>query len=249
MNTKRFILVSTSVLLLTFSAFPLLILIVESFRPAHLSNYLLILSKKTYATALWNTLKLCTFTTLITVVIGLPLAWLLEKTDLPQKKLFKSLFAIPYIIPPYIGAMAWIKLLNPNSGSLNRLLANGLSLAEAPFNIYSMTGAVWVLGLFFYSFILLACVSAFQKMDPALEEAALMCGAGRLRAFKDVTFPLLTPALLGGVILVFVAAGAAFGVPALLMMPVRLFVLTTKIYNDVISLSGGIMRAASLSVI
>ncbi len=76
-----------------------------------------------------------------------------------------------------------------------------------------------------------------------------MCGANHFQTFKKITLPLLTPALLSGTVLVGMATATAFGVPALLLMPVRKFVLTTKIYTDVLSYSGGIMKAASLSVL
>jgi iron(III) transport system permease protein len=249
LTPKYLILFFSASFLLYFSAFPLGLLVFETLLPKNIQTYLFIFSKKVYWNALSNTLILCTGTTLFTVIVGVPLSWILFKTDIPKKGLLKSLFTIPYIIPPYIGAIAWIKLLNPNSGSVNMLLMNWFSLEKAPFSIYSMGGSIWILGLFFYSFILLSCLAAFEKMDPSLEEAALMCGASRKQTFWDVTLPLLTPALMGGMILVFVAAGASFGVPALVMMPVRLFVLTTKIYTDVIGFSGGIMKAASLSVV
>lgn len=249
LSTKSIVLVGVSLILLYFSVFPLLMLLVESLHPQHIQNYHLIITQKSYGSALFNTLKLSTLTTLFTLLIGLPLSWLLHKTDLPFKSLFRSLFSIPYIIPPYIGAIAWIKLLNPTSGSLNLVFKGWLNLTNSPFNIYSMWGAVWVLSLFFYNFVFLSCLSALEKSDPSLEEASLMSGANKFQTFRSITLPLLTPALAAGMILVFIATASTFGVPALLLMPTRIFVLTTKIYNDVIGYSGGIARAAALSVI
>ncbi len=244
-SLKHICFIVVTCLILYFSAFPLLILVIESLKSGF-ANYRDILFSKTYGTSLWNTLKLCSLTTLMTVLMGVPLAWILHKTDLPYKKTLKSLLMIPYIIPPYIGAIAWIKLLNPTSGSINMVLKNWLD--ESPFNIYSLMGATWVLGLFFYNFIVLTCFNAFEKMDPSLEEASLMSGASRFKTLRHITLPLLKPALLAGVLLVFVATASVFGVPALLLMPSRIFVLTTKIYADVIGYSGGLERAISLSV-
>ncbi|OGP04458.1 MAG: hypothetical protein A2Z91_00625 [Deltaproteobacteria bacterium GWA2_38_16] len=249
LKTEHWILGGSALLLLYFAAFPLLLLIFKSISPEHIQNYALIVSKKSNWISLLNTLSLCITTTALTIIIGLPLAWLLYKTDIPQKNLWKSLFSIPYIIPPYVGAIAWLKLLNPTSGSLNLFFMKYLHLNSAPFQIYSLGGAAMVLGFFFYSFIFLACYNALQKMDPSLEEAALMCGSNRWQAFKDITLPLILPALMSGIILVFIATATAFGVPALLMMPQRLFVLTTRIYTDVLNYSGGILKASSLSVI
>ncbi|MBI2645698.1 MAG: iron ABC transporter permease, partial [Deltaproteobacteria bacterium] len=248
-DPKTWILLISATLLLYFGAFPLLLLAFKSFLPEHIGNYALILSKKSNWISMLYTFYLCALTTLFSVGLGLPLAWLLSKTDLPRSGLWKSLFTIPYIVPPYVGAIAWLKLLNPTSGSLNLFFKDLFHLQNTPFNIYTLWGAAFVLSLFFYSFILLACTSAFENMDASLEEASRMCGAGRLQTFKKITLPLLTPALLSGIVLVSMATATAFGVPALLLMPVRKFVLTTKIYTDVLSYSGGIMKAASLSVL
>src|SRR3989338_633003 len=248
-DPKIWILFISATLLLYFGAFPLLVLAFKSFLPEHIENYALILSKKSNWISLLHTFELCLLTTLFSIGLGLPLAWILSKTDLPRKGLWKSLFTIPYIIPPYIGAIAWLKLLNPTSGSLNLFFKDLFHLQNTPFNIYTLFGAAFVLSLFFYSFILLACTSAFENMDASLEEASRMCGASYFQTLKKIALPLLTPALLSGIILVAMATATAFGVPALLLMPVRKFVLTTKIYTDVLSYSGGIMKAASLSVL
>ena len=248
-DPKLWILFTAATLLLYFGAFPLLLLTVKSFLPAHIENYALILSKKSNWISLLYTLELCFLTTLFSIGLGLPLAWILSKTDLPRRGLWKSLFTIPYIIPPYVGAIAWLKLLNPTSGSLNLFFKDLFHLQNTPFNIYTLFGAAFVLSLFFYSFILLACTSAFENMDASLEEASRMCGASYFQTLKKIALPLLTPALLSGIVLVAMATATAFGVPALLLMPVRKFVLTTKIYTDVLSYSGGIMKAASLSVL
>ncbi|OGQ14413.1 MAG: hypothetical protein A3B70_07235 [Deltaproteobacteria bacterium RIFCSPHIGHO2_02_FULL_40_11] len=245
---QHLILLSASFVLLYFAALPLFLLILKSLSPENIESYQELLKQSNWI-ALLNTLKLCLITTSMTVVIGVPLAWLLHKTDLPKKSLWKSLFAIPYIIPPYIGAIAWIKLLNPNSGNLNLLLMQVFGLEKAPFNIYSLLGTSFILGLFFYSFIFLSCINALEKMDDALEEAARTCGASRLKTFKDITLPLLTPALASGMILVFMATAASFGVPALVAMPERIFVLTTKIYTHVLSYSGGISKASALAMV
>lgn len=248
MNTKTVVLYSTLFVLFYFSAFPLLLLILKSLTAGHIGNYVELFSNPSNWKALYHTLLLCFLTTLLTVVIGIPLSWLLQRTDLPYKSALKSIFSIPYIIPPYIGAIAWIQLLNPTSGLINQLLINVFHFESALFNIYSLFGAVFVLGLFFYSFIFLTLSGALEKMDSALEEASLMCGASRFQTLRHVTFPLMTPAILSGVLLVFTATAAAFGVPALLATPARIYVLTTKIYSDVLSLSDGIFRASSLSV-
>jgi len=90
-SPKHLILFSSAALLLYFAAFPLLILVTKSFLPEHFGNYKLLISNKTYWISFYNTLLFCTGTTLLTVVIGLPLAWILHKTDISNKGLLKSL--------------------------------------------------------------------------------------------------------------------------------------------------------------
>ncbi len=246
---KKLLLYGSLLVLFYFAAFPLLLLVFKSASPDHIGNYALLFSNPSNWKALYNTLLLCVLTTLLTVIIGAPLAWLLYRTDLPKRNSLKLLFSIPYIIPPYIGAIAWIQLLNPTSGILNQFFMSVFGLTSAPFNIYGLLGTVFVLGLFFYSFILFALGSALEKMDTALEEASFICGASRFQTLRYITFPLMVPAILSGILLVFMAAAAAFGVPALLSTPARIYVLTTKIYSDVLSISDGIFRASSLSVV
>lgn len=242
MKSFRVIYIILFLILLYFCFIPLGMIIFKSLLPQNLENTFLLLSKRNNWMALINTLILCSTVTVFSVLIGLPLAWCLHAVPLPKGGLWKSLFSIPYIIPPYIGAIAWIKLLNPTSGWLNQFFSTS-------FNIYSFWGATWVLGLFFYSFIFLPCTNALKNMDPSLEDAAYLSGANSWKVFKDITLPLLFPALLSGIILVIITTAAAFGVPALLLIPVRTFVLTTKIYTDVLSYSDGILKASGLSLV
>ncbi|MBI3018444.1 MAG: iron ABC transporter permease, partial [Deltaproteobacteria bacterium] len=136
-DPKTWILLISAALLLYFGAFPLLLLTFKSLLPTHIENYALILSKKSNWISLLYTFELCLLTTLFSVGLGLPLAWLLSKTDLERPCLWKSLFTIPYIIPPYVGAIAWLKLLNPTSGSLNLFFKDLFHLQHTPFNIYT----------------------------------------------------------------------------------------------------------------
>lgn len=190
-----------------------------------------------------NTLILSTGTMLFSLAIGLPLAYLLARTNLPQRHQLRTLFMLPYIIPPYIGAIAWIDLANPNVGLLNRLLGTPL------LDIYSLSGMIWVLGLFFYTYVLLAVSTALENLDPCLEESARMCGASPLRTAWDIALPLVKPAVLSAAFLVFLAAAAAFGVPYLIGGGRQIPVLTSVIYEKVRTGGmNGIFEASNLSL-
>jgi iron(III) transport system permease protein len=182
-------------------------------------------------------------TALLSTLLALPLAWILARSNLSRAKTWRSLFCLPYAIPPYIGAMAWITLANPTNGLLNLLFGTG------SLNIYSFFGLVWVMSSFFYTFVLLSLLQALDRVDPSLEEAARLSGAGPIRVFFQITLPIIWPSLMSGFILVALASAATFGVPAMIGNPARIFLITTKIYTfqQTGSLQG-IYMAGSLSL-
>jgi iron(III) transport system permease protein len=154
------------------------------------------------------------------------------------------------MIPPFLGAMAWIHLLAPRVGYLNSLWMRAFGGMGGPFNIYGLWGIVWVMTLHNYPFMYFTARSALEHMDPALEESARACGAGRLRVACGITLPLISPALGAGALLVFVYTIANFGIPALIGMQARFFVLTTRIYSYLYATGfSGIKQAAALSTV
>ena len=198
---------------------------------------------KAVRTATLNTLKVALTITIASVGVAVPLAWLLTRWDFPFASKFRSYLCLPYAIPPYVGAIAWIFLANPMTGLLNHLL--GASVL----NIYSFTGLVFVETCFLYTFVLIASLASLDRMDSSLEEAARLSGASPLRVFRDITLPLLKPTLIGSSLLVFLAAVASFGVPALIGGPARLYLLTTQIYTyQRMGSMSGLLRAAALSI-
>ena len=191
--------------------------------------------------ALRGTLILSTGAALLAVVVGTPLAWLVTRTDVPGRGVLRSLLALPYVIPPYVAAIAWINLASPRVGLLNRWLGEGT------FDVYGMPGLVWVMGLSLYPFVFLTAASALENADPSLEDAARMSGASTWRVLKDVALPIMRPAVLSGGLLVFLATASAFGAPALLGNPARIEFLSTRIFESFMSGLGGMGEACSLS--
>lgn len=191
--------------------------------------------------ALLGTLRLSLGTTALALLIGTPLAWLSMRSDLPGRPFFRSVLTIPYIIPPYIAAVAWINLANPEVGLLNVLFGRGT------FDIYSMSGLTWVMGLSFYPYVYLTVRAALASADPALEDAARMSGAGTWRVLKDVALPLMRPAMIASGGLVFMATASAFGAPALIGNAARIDFLSTSIFDALASGVGGMVQASSLA--
>lgn len=193
-----------------------------------LQDFIAVLKNDNTFKAVQNTALVSVTVALSCLALGLPLAWLLTRTDLPWKNHFRSWFCLPYTIPPFVGAIGWIILANPNSGVLSQWFAEHFGLR---LNIYSFWGLVWVETSFLFTFVLLTALTVLDKMDSSLEEAARLSGANGLRVFVDIALPMLKPAIVSGFILSFLATASSFGVPALIGGPARLYLLTTQIYT------------------
>jgi len=223
--TRRITLALTALLLLGFVVLPLSRLMLElsldTFQAAWSALHL---------KAAFNTVWLALGTCALSLVLGVPLGFLFGRSDLPNARRWRTLATVPYMVPPYVMAIAWISLLNPTSGILNRALA-GAGLG--PINIYGLPGMIWVLGLAYTPFIMLATSDALARMDASLEEQARIAGASPLEALRRITLPMAWPAVLQGVSFVLAASAASFGVPYLLATgdssPTH--VLTTRIYQ------------------
>lgn len=170
----------------------------------------------------WNTMFICGSTVLVSTIISIPLAWLFTRTNVAFKGIWRTIFCLPYAIPPFIGAIAWIYLANPSNGLLKDIF---------PWvNIYSKTGLIFVMSAFFYTFILINLLSAMEKIDPSLEEAARISGAGSWEVFSKITMPLVVPSLISGMLLAFLSAIANFGIAALIGNAAGISMMTTQIF-------------------
>ena len=144
------------IFLLVFQVLPLTYLIIRSFFPNgsfSFEGFQRIYSYALNWQALKNTLLSSTLSMIFGVLIAFPLAWLVGRTNMYGRKFFRSLFLITYMVPPYVGAMAWLRLLNPNVGTINVLLMKIFNLSESPFNIYSLGTYNLLLSICFYNHI------------------------------------------------------------------------------------------------
>ena len=161
--------------------------------------------------------------TVVATAIGVPLAWLTVKTDMPFKRLVELSAILPFFTSTFIGGLAWIFLGNPTNGLLK--LWFGL-----PVNVYSMSGIIWVTGIYMAPYMFLFTAAALRNMDTTYEEASFMCGASLWRTLSRITLPLILPALLSGMSLVLVISMGIFGVAAILGFPGKIVLLATEIY-------------------
>lgn len=231
-NSKTIVISLSVLLLLYFVIFPMGVLLYDSIMldgAINFENYRNVYSQNVNWRALTNTVELSLMVMIASVLITFPLAWLVGRTDMPGKKGFRTLLVSSYMIPPYVGAIAWVQLLNPSVGYMNNIFKWMFGLESAPFDIYTFWGLAWVLTLFYSPFAFITISRAMEKMDPTLEEAARISGASPLRTVWDVTLPLMAPSILAGGLLVFIAAGSCFGIPSIVGMPGNIEVMTTRI--------------------
>ncbi len=241
--------ISLFIILIVLIGISVLLLIVESFTyqgKLSLANYTTTFSRSSNIRSFERTIYLAIFTSLFAGFIGSVSAWLVARTNLPGRNLLRIILVVPFMVPPFIGAMGWMFFLG-RGGYLNKLWMN--LFGRELYNIHTFSGIVLVLSMYLYPLVFLNVASALEKMDPSLEEAARMCGAKVGRIMKDVSLPLVLPSILSGMLLVFASAAANFGVPAIIGMPGRVYVLTTKImsylYGGTVT---GLRRAVALSV-
>lgn len=236
--------------MILFSALPLVVLVVRSFwTDAGLSLEPLV--RAVSNTETWEatavTLAVAFGTALVTILLGVPAAWLLARTDLPGKGPLKTALSMPYAIPPYVMAIGWITLLNPRNGAINALF--GLS-GDAAIDIHGTWGIIMCLGLSYFPLVMLQTHSALMGMDPSLEEAARTSGASPMRVVFTITLPLSLPAIASGALLTFLIGMASFGVPYLVGNPGRVKVLTTAIYAAIdVGTDEHIAEAVALAVV
>src|ERR1700704_2752279 len=172
-----------------------------------LENFSLLLDAS-YWRLVGRSLLVGTGITLVATVIGVPLAWLTVETDMPCKRLGGLSPLLPFFSPTLF-------LGNPTNGLLK--LWFGL-----PVNVYSMSGIIWVTGIYMAPYMFLFTAAALRNMDTTYEEASFMCGGSLWRTLTRVTLPLILPALLSGMSLVLVISMGIFGVAAILGFPAKI---------------------------
>ena len=168
----------------------------------------------------------------VSLIFALALAWIPIRTDAPWRRLFELTAIIPNILPPILVSISWVMLLNPSNGLINASLVKLFGLEKGPFNIYSMPGLIFVEALILTPLAFLIIAAAMKSMDPSLEESAKTLGSGEFGVMRRITFPLIRPAILAAGTLNFVRAIESFDTPAIIALPARIEVFTTKIWRE-----------------
>ncbi|MHC1728288.1 MAG: ABC transporter permease [Syntrophobacteraceae bacterium] len=231
------ILLALSVLiLLVVVAIPVVLIFWTSFvvnGELNIRDILDILSQRDTYEALRNSIIIAAGTTFFSTIIGVFFAWLVSRTDLPLKGTMKVMFLVPFMLPSFIGALAWKMLLSPRSGYINQFLMKVFGLSESIFNIYGFWGIIAVESMYLFPFVFIQVCGALERMDPTLEESARISGAGLFTITRKITIPLIMPSILAGALLIALYSLAHFGVPAILGTEVGIYNIPTKIYEKI----------------
>ncbi|HLY88353.1 MAG TPA: iron ABC transporter permease [Acetobacteraceae bacterium] len=192
-------------------------------------NYLAAYGRPRYLVAMWNSLQLGFWVTVLCLLFAVPIAWAVSRTDMPWKGAIRILVLAAFVTPPYLGSIAWILLAGPNSGWLNRVWMALTGAQEGLFNIYSFAGLAFNIAIYSFPYLFIFTSAALDVVSSEMEDAANILGAGTLRTTLRVTLPMVLPAILGGAIVTFLEAIALFGTPALIAIPARFNVVTTQL--------------------
>ena len=223
-----------SLLLVLLMAFPLGAIFSTSVRnQAGLTfgNYAEVFTKPAFLTAIRNTIIISFWVGLIAVIVGGLLGWLVTRTDLPWKKTVRALVMASFVTPPFLGAFAWTLLAGPNAGALNKLFRAVTGGDEFLFNIFTMTGLIFVMALYSFPYAFSMIANVCELISSDLEDAAVILGANKLKTAWTITLPLALPALLSGFIIAFLHSLSLFGAPAILGLPAGIHTITTQIWT------------------
>jgi iron(III) transport system permease protein len=195
--------------------------------PYTLANFGVLFEPSTYE-LLANSITFSSLTLLFGLLFGFPIAWLVERTDIPFKMAVRSLISGTILIPTFLQAIGWVLLLSPTIGVFNQLLkAVNIPITV---NIYTMYGMAFVQGLSFTPIAFFMLSAVFAKMDPALEEAAYANRIGWIRTLRRVTIPLSWPGLLAAIIYMFMLGISVLEVPLIIGLPGKLYLFSSRVF-------------------
>ena len=196
---------------------------------------------------LLNTLTVSLAATVMALLFGFVMAWILSRTNVPGRRLFEQLMIMPYYLTPLLGALAWGLLGAPESEFINEIW-RALGGRGYLIDINTAYGIAWVMALFEGSVAFVMIAAVMKSMDPAFEEASQIIGASRIRTMLRITLPLVAPGVLGAAIFVFAEMLGSFAVALVLGLPSRYYVVTTAIYQLVQQYPPKIQTAAAMGV-
>jgi iron(III) transport system permease protein len=231
--------IAMALLLAALVLLPMYWLLVTSLRDASkvftLEHYRHLFVDPAFVKPLVTTLWTSAAVGVICIVTAAPMAWFVARTDLPLKRLLRTLVLASFVTPPFLGAFAWVLLGGPNAGLVNQwyyaLMGVKPFEADPLINIFSAWGMVFVMVLYTFPYVFTFVANSLDMIPSELEEASAIFGANHWRTAAHVTLPLVLPALLAGFIVAFLQSMTLFGTPAILALPAGIDTMTTKIWS------------------
>jgi iron(III) transport system permease protein len=198
------------------------------------------LSKALLINPLLNSIGIGICVTLIGVSIGTILAWLIVRTNIRYKGFFGTLAVVPYMMPSWVLALAWLSLFkNDRIGGAEGIFTYFFGILPPNWISYGFFPIVVCLSLHYYAYGYLLMSGALASVDSELEDAGAICGMNRRQRMLRITIPLLLPALGSAIVLTFIRILGTFGTPALLGLPVRFYTFSTQIYASLNASNNG----------
>ena len=198
-----------------------------------LQNFVTLFTNPDFLDPLLTTAIIATTSAFLCCIVAAPIGWLVSRTDMPGRQFIRALVTASFVTPPFLGAVAWELLAAPNSGLLNQLyrFMTGAESDAHLFDIYSMTGIIFVISCYTFPFVFVLVANALDNMPGELEDASAILGGKAWTTARRVTIPLALPALVAGALIAFLQAMTLFGSPAILALPAGFHTMTTKIWS------------------
>ena len=231
--------IAMALLLAVLVLLPMAWLVVTSLRDAAsaftLDHYRHLFIDPAFVKPLVTTLWTSAAVGVLCLITAAPMAWLVARTDLPAKRLMRTLILASFVTPPFLGAFAWVLLGGPNAGLLNKWYYALFDLKpfvdDSLINIFSAWGMVFVMALYTFPYVFTFVANSLDVIPSELEEASAILGAPAWRTAAHITLPLVLPALLAGFLVAFLQSMTLFGTPAILALPAGVDTMTTKIWS------------------
>ena len=212
-----------------------------------LAGWQALLAERGLQTAIWNTISLTLVRQFLALIVGIFIAWLLARTDVPGRRVFEFLFWLAFFFPSLTITLSWIFLLDPRFGLVNQVLN---SMHIGPLNIFSFWGIVWVhlIGNSLAIKVMLL-TPVFRNMNSTYEDAARVSGASTFRTTLRIFLPLMLPVIVAVEFLALLRSFEAFEIEQILGTPARFFVASTWIYDTLSQIRPRYDAVAALAVV
>ncbi|MGA0345174.1 MAG: ABC transporter permease [Alphaproteobacteria bacterium] len=195
-------------------------------------NYLALFGDEFVLEVLENTFVFAVATTAVALAVGLPIAWITERTTIRPKALIYAMMTTGLLVPPIFIGMGWTFIAHERIGVFNKALMAIFGLDKGPINIETPVGMGLIEGLTLAPLAFVLSVQVFRTMNPALEEAALTSGLTFRRTLRKITLPLARPAILAALIYIFVIGLATFDIPAVIGLSSNIYVFSTYVFTE-----------------